>query len=317
MSFSFYVKAPVRPRYGDIVEDLPFPEVCCCEERDALEARRSDRDEDEEEAEFTDEDEDEGEGFDLDEPWPERPLHFYLPSVSIRAIEAVWEDGTFQVRIMAFSGREEYDLAFALLERAAELFESDVEPEDGEPVAVERLREAYGPTWVEGQMSLFQVLPQMARQQGNTLQMMGPVRPFHLGPRLLGELEGAGPPEELPERIIELMRRVQYVDPEEYYCAGALRLEKRGGGKAITLAAWGPNVRYLFPDVQYLAVIEGEQGHFMVPYRALPEIAGDRCTFLDEVQTLVEPFDDYEWADLVERARPHAVDPIGAPEPEE
>src|SRR5262249_2652463 len=154
-----------------------------------------------------------------------RPLHFYLPGLSIRAIEAVWEDGTFQVRIMAFSGPEEYDLAFAFLERAAELYDGDVEPEDGEPVPAERLREAYGPAWIEGQLSLFQVLPQMARQQGNTLQVMGPVRPFHLGRRLLGELEEDGPPEELPERIIALMRRVQNVDPEEYYCAGALRLE--------------------------------------------------------------------------------------------
>jgi hypothetical protein len=55
----------------------------------------------------------------------------------------------------------------------------------------------------------------------------------------------------------------------------------------------------------------------MVPYRALPEIAGDRVTFLDEVQTLVEPFDDYEWPELLERARRHAVDPIGGAEGEE
>jgi hypothetical protein len=314
MSFSFTVKAPVRPRYGAIVEDLPFPEVCCCEERDEAEARDTGRGDEDEEAVAWDE---EDEGFDLDAPWPEEPLHFYLPGVSIRAIEAVWEDGRFQVRIMAFSAPEEYELAFAFLERAAELYDSDVEPEDGEALPLTRLREEYGPAWVEGQVAMFHMLPQLMRQHRTTLQITGPVRPFHLGPRLLAELEEAGPPEGLPERLIALMRRVQYIDPEEYYCADALRFEKKGGGKVITLTAWGPNVRYLFPEVQYLAVMEGAQKHFMIPYRVLLEIAGERVTFLDEVQTLVEPFDDYEWPDLLERAREYAVDPLGEAESEE
>ena len=55
--------------------------ILMSEERDEAEARMAERADEEEEADaFAEEDEEEG--FDLDAPWPESPLHFFLPGVS-------------------------------------------------------------------------------------------------------------------------------------------------------------------------------------------------------------------------------------------
>src|SRR5262249_28608280 len=90
--------------------------------------------------------------------------------------------------------------------------------------------------------------------------------------------------------------------------------EEKAEEDSFTVTAWGPGVRYLFPNVEYLAVIEDMEGegHFLVPYEAVKEIAGDHCSWIDEKQTLVEPFDEDEWPELLARARKHEVDPSEA-----
>ena len=126
---------------------------------------------------------------------------------------------------------------------------------------------------------------------------------------LLRELQAAGPPEALPERMLQAIRRVQYVDPEQYDPAGVLEAAAGGekGGRPFRFAVWGPGKSYLLPAVDQLLVdADGKQTDvFLIPYQALPEIAGERCSWLDEKQTLVQAFAEREWPALVERARRH------------
>jgi hypothetical protein len=304
MSFSFYVQAPSRPALRQLLEDLPFEEIRCCEE-DTAEEEEADDEEEAQEAE-----EEEASADEATDDWPGDFVHLYRAERSLRALELSWDDGTFQVRIMAFSSPEDYELALAIVGRAAEFYESEVTPEDGDAIPLGQFRRKYSQAWAAREIEvLFEMLPKMLDKETGTLQLMGAVRPFHLGQRLMGELRAAGPAEGLTDRIIEAMRRVQNVDQDEYYCASALRVEPRNGGKKFTVAAWAPGVRYLFPQVDYLAVIEPPSGHFLVPYKKLSAIAGDRWSWLDEEQTLVEPFEDEEWTALLERARPFATDP--------
>lgn len=290
MSFSFYVASPTLPRLGEVLEALPS-DVRCSEETRSPE----------------------GESFDRNAHWPDRRLHFYREGRSTCSVEVYWQDGQFQVRVFAFAVAEEYELALAFARCFARRAETGIRPEDGEELPVCAARTRYGPGWAATQVrELFSMLPVMVRQSDSVCQLPGALRPFYLGPRLLGELEAAGPPEELTQRIIEAMRRVQYVDPEEYFCGSAIEVSARDSDESFTVAAWGPEVRYLFPAVDYLAVIESEQGgHFMIPSEALSEVADDRWRWLDEVQTLVEAFTPEEWPALLERARRHRVEPEG------
>lgn len=291
MSFSFYVASPTLPRLGEVLKALPFTDVRCSEES------RSE----------------ESDLFDLDAHWPDRRLHFYRDGISTCAVEVYWQDGQFQVRVFAFAVPEEYELALAFAECFALRSEVGIQPEDGEEMPLAEVRQRCGPEWAAAQAeALFSMLPVMVRQADGVCQLPGAVRPFYLGPRLLGELEDAGPTAELMARLVEAMRRVQYADADEYYCGSAIEVSARDSDESFTVAAWGSEVNYLFPAVDYLAVIEGEEGrHFLIPYEALAEVAGDRWRWLDEVQTLVEAFAPEEWPALLERARRHRVEPEG------
>jgi len=50
-----------------------------------------------------------------------------------------------------------------------------------------------------------------------------------------------------------------------------------------------------------------EEGFIIVPYQALPEIAGSRCSFLDDIQTLVQETGPEDWPEIVRKAREHEV----------
>jgi hypothetical protein len=309
MSFSFYLDLPEAPPIGELLEPIPYDILCV------------------EEDEIEPEDE-----------WPEGYTHLYREGLSTCAVEINREDGRFQIRIMAFCSPEDYELALAIVEQLALYGEvAAITPEDGEPLPLGQLKKQYGKEWIADQVkSLFGMLPAMvARDHDTALQVPAAVRPFWIGPRLMKELTEGGPAETLPQRIIEAIRKVQYLDPEEYFCATVMEVCSKKEGAAeedkpddvgdqaddektnddsFTVTAWGPGVRYLFPNVDYLAVIEDMEGegHFLIPYDAVHELAGDRCSWLDEKQTLVEPFDEDEWPELLARARKHEIDPSQA-----
>src|SRR4051812_20256110 len=121
MSFSFYIPAPTLPRLGEALEALPFSDVLCSEET---------RSEEEEQ-------------FDRGAHWPDRHLHFYRDGLSTCAVEVYWEDGAFQVRVMAFSAPEEYELALEFADFFARRCDTTVRPEDDEELAVEEFRARY------------------------------------------------------------------------------------------------------------------------------------------------------------------------------
>ena len=68
------------------------------------------------------------------------------------------------------------------------------------------------------------------------LTVPGPVRSYHLGPRVLDRLEAAGPETELGQRLLEDMRRVQHMDVEDLYEASVLRLSRKDPEDSFDIA---------------------------------------------------------------------------------
>src|SRR5262249_60340040 len=109
-------------------------------------------------------------------------------------------------------------------------------------------------------------------------------------------------------RVQAAMRRLQYVDSEEdCYAASTMAVRDKSSGREFTLAAWAPGVRYLFPPVEYLALVTADQ--LLVPHDCLAELAGSRLRWLDEKHALVEEIPDEEWDAVVARARQYEAHP--------
>jgi hypothetical protein len=244
-------------------------------------------------------------------PWPPMCVHLYTPGVSTRSVEVCYAGGAVKVRLLACSAPEDYRLGLCLVRVVAELAGAPIRPEDGGELAANELHDRYGADWVAGQVSADAgILAALALERGQ-VTMRGPVRDFHVGKRLLDELrDGPAPP--FAERLLAAFRRTQYVDPERYYEAQPIEVTAADGTRTLEVARWAPSsIGYLFSPVDYVFLMAREQDGgdmLVVTFDAVPEIAGDRCAFLDERQLLVEPVGEQEWSDLSERAEKYRVE---------
>jgi hypothetical protein len=244
-------------------------------------------------------------------PWPRMCVHLYTPGVSTRSVEVCYARGAVKVRLLACSAPEDYHLGLRLVRVVAELAGAPIHPQDGGEIAATDLHDRYGAEWVAGQVSAGAgVLAALAAEHGQ-VTMRGPVRDFHVGKRLLDELRDGSAPR-FAERVLAAFRRTQYVDPEHYYEAHPIEVAAADGTRTLEVAMWAPSsIGYLFSPVDYVFLMAKEQDGgdvLVVTYDAVPEIAGDRCAFLDERQLLVEPVGEREWSELSERAEKYRVE---------
>ena len=278
MSYSFYVRAP-RPRWS-IVDALSLPDLRCVEDAPT----------------------------DRDAQWPAGYFHFYREGISTRSVEVAWEDGTFSARVMTCSAGEEYELALSLACVIARAAGSQVEPEEGGSFSPDDALRVFGAEWVEQMVaSGFRALSAIAEREGE-VQLSGPRRPFVMGPRTLRELRAGASETLFGLRTLAAMRRLQYIDTEEdYFAASVMAVRDKASGNEFTLAAWAPGVRYLFPPVEYLALVAADQ--ILVPHARLDALAGPRLRWLDEKHALVEEIPDEQWDALVATARQYEAHP--------
>jgi hypothetical protein len=244
-------------------------------------------------------------------PWPPMCVHLFTPGISARSVEVCYARGVVKVRLLACSAPEDYHLGLRLVRVVAELAGAPIRPQDGDELAANELPDRYGAKWVADQVSAgVGVLAALAVEHGQ-VTLRGPVRDFHVGKRLLDELRDGSAPR-FVERLLAAFRRTQYVDPERYYEAHPIEVAAADGTRTLEVAMWAPSsIGYLFSPVDYVFLMAREQdgGDMLaVTYDAVPEIAGDRCAFLDERQLLVEPVGEQEWSDLSERAEKYRVE---------
>ena len=246
----------------------------------------------------------------LVDPWPEGfAFHVHRDQRSTRGVELCWESDQLQVRLLTLASPEDWELAFRLLEEAAG-GQGRVRTEDGQESEVSELRERFGLLCAETNAGGAAFLVARIEAEQTHLTLPGPIRSFCIGPRVLEELTSAGPPDELTERLLERIREVQYSpEAERHYTASVLQASGEDELR-FTLAAFGPGVRYLLPEVQFVALVSDEDRELFLDYDALLLLLTGWCRYLDERQVFVEALEGANWSAFLEWARRCALDPV-------
>jgi hypothetical protein len=252
-----------------------------------------------------------------DEPagdaWPANGLRLCRAERSTRTTEVGCQDGTLDVTISALASPDDCDLALRVVEAAARLAGADVvDAYYFGDVAVGELRRYHTADWMREQAaSATQALATLIRDKGGPLAVPGPNRSCYIGTRLLAELEAAGPPEALSDRVLATMRRVQWGVPAGFRDAGVFVSGGADNGhkRETHFAVWLPGENLVLPLVDYVALRVAEGEVLMVPFAAVAGLAGAQGALLDECQLLVRAIDGDDWKALFARARPLATSP--------
>jgi hypothetical protein len=255
-----------------------------------------------------------------DEDWPGSGIGFCRAQRSTRTTTVGWQKGKLTIEIRALASPDDCDLALRVAEAAARLAGADtVEADYFGAIQIGELWELHTADWMREQaVSGTGVLARMIRDGRGPMAMPGPNRSCFVGTRLLAELEAAGPPETLSDRVLATMRRVQWEVPDGFRNAGVFVSEgsDNARGRDVRLAIWLPDENLVIPRVDYVALRAKEGEVVMVPFAAVAELAGPHGTLLDEVQLLVRAIGDEAdeaWKTVIARARPLAASPRRSP----
>ncbi len=285
MSFSFTVRTSA-PDYRSVLSGLGLKNVRLVEDEEPARSRRWDED---------------------------SVRHFYRPGKSTRGCEVSFENDEFSVRINTLASPEDYGLAFRYLTSVAELAGKKIRGEDGSMTSRHDLEDAYGPEWIqsENEGGLQVVRQMMVDQEYDSLQLVGCIRPFYVGPKLMAELEHEDSSLSFLDRFMKRFRYVQYVDADDrYYSANAMVVRKDDTGNEMRISAFTYDCDYLLPDVEWLMLVghSKDAESLRIPIDILPKLLPGRCTRIDEKQMLVERVLQSEWSRLLRASEPYAVD---------
>jgi hypothetical protein len=277
MSNSFHIGADVQPSLDNLLAGLGLPDVALASAPAA---------------------------------WAQGSLQIYRPGISTRITEITYRDRKLRVRLFLLASLEDYDLAFRTIEHLATSTGSRVENEEGETFTPKSFRGSYDSTWVRRSIAnTAQYLEERAHREGQTCTIEGPARDFHIGPRLYSELEAAGPGPELPYRMIEAMRRFQYIDLSRYRTAGVIEARKPGSSDdapphfSFSVLVANEAMHYA-EAVEYINLHPSPENKPMlfIPYSKLPHVAGSRFSWLDETNSLVDAIPLTDWPEVLRNA---------------
>jgi hypothetical protein len=248
-----------------------------------------------------------------DESWPEGGLWLCREGRSTRTTEVEWQAGRLKIVIRALASPDDCDLALRVAESAARLSgATTVDADYFGAVDIPELFRRHDADWMREQAdSGARALVQLIRDGRGPMSMPGPKRSCFIGERLLAEIEAAGPPRALSERVLATMRRVQWNVPPGFREAGVFVSGGRdkSQGRETRFAVWLAGEDLLFPRVDYVALRVTEGEIVMVPFALVAELAGPHGTLLDECQLLVRAISGDDWTALIARARPLAASP--------
>jgi hypothetical protein len=262
-----------------------------------------------------------------DDRWPEGGLRLCRVGRSTRSTDVEWRStdvegpstdiegkhGKLTIVIRALASPDDCDLALRVAVAAARLTgAATVEADYFGTIELAELRRLHTADWMREQaISGTRALATLIREGKSPMGTPGPNRTCYFGTRLLAELEAAGPPEALSDRVLATIRRVQWDVPADFRDAGVF--EQSGNGDApprkTRFAIWLPDENQVLPWVDYVALRVTDGEIVIVPFDAVAGLAGAHATLLDECQLLVRAFSDDEWRDVVARARPLAKVP--------
>ncbi len=248
-------------------------------------------------------------------------VHPYVPGISTRGIEIGPEGGpenrVFTVRVPSCAAPEDLAMAVRLVAGLAKAAGATIGTEHAGHLDADAFSATFDAAWIARAVEAdFARLREIAAAHAVTMQ--GPTRSVTIGPATLARV-GAG-----SEPLLRVMRDVLYpnglVDDDDgaLYVSKGTRLAR--DGREIVVHAVGPGVDYFLPAGDVYALIGVPPVH--VAASALPALAPDAVTPVDETSVRLRALEGDAWEELLDRARAvghadvlDAVPPVAAARP--
>lgn len=237
-------------------------------------------------------------------------IHGFLPTVSTRNLElAHTAGGDLQLRVMFCASPQDYAIAVWAAAECARRFKTTISTEEND---LPRPPDALQSEWSEDECLAqggrdFRLLRTMVSEDGKTMTLGGPKRPFFAGSKVLGAIDDA-------DLFFQVFRRQQWLDTVSDVHASNKMVATTNSGKEVAFTAFGAAVPYLMSPLPYVIVLRSadvaeDGGTFFLPFNELPQLI-ENVEFLDEETIFIPAVSAQDWPEFVARAERRAVTPL-------
>ncbi len=237
--------------------------------------------------------------LEADPQLPDGTASLFVYGRSTRAVELHLGD-EFEVWVPSLSSQANWEIAFAVLAVATELFDTSfVTRNDGDLWDIPELNADCDHQWQHAQYSSDeQELIDRARAEGMAM-VKGPIRTTHIGPYVLQEILAGHC------SLEDVILRTNYVSGP--HLAAEAVLESRESARVV--AVLGPGLRTILPavDAVLLDTIDLALPPVMVSASAIDQIGLLKVVRLDQVHRLVEAVPDFAWPAVLNEALRFAI----------
>ena len=225
----------------------------------------------------------------------------YVYKHSTRAVELHLDD-EFEVWVPSLSSVADWQIAFAVLERATDLFDTVfVTWNDGDVWELSELVEHCDADWQQLQfLADGRDLLDRVERDGVAVSVAGPLRSVLVGPHVVNGITSR------EFTLEEVLIRTNYVAGPHLVAEAVV---EPGENEQRTLTVLGPGLRTLLPpaDAVLLDTIDADRPPVLIPVAALDGLAQLDVTRLDEGHRLVQAVPDSAWPGVLDAAIQHAI----------
>jgi hypothetical protein len=223
----------------------------------------------------------------------------YVRDKSTRGVSLRYQDNAYSVGLNIIASETDFRLGIATAVALAELTNSAVLPEDEEgPMSPAAFTAKFNDEWIDS-MKLLGVskFREMIGKEQHILTINGCFINYNIGPKVYQHLDPTTD-ESLYRTLVDHIAKTQFFDFNKYAIPGhfVIKGEKTEKDKRILLF-------YPFGS-QFLALSDvvdfshGEE-NFELAYSELYKIATDKFTLVDELQYVVDPLTEEDYAQII------------------
>lgn len=226
------------------------------------------------------------------EPWPEgHACHLWRRGQSSRGVTLTRRGDAFSVNFLPFCDRLDWQLGLEAARALSSLAGAEIRRGDA-AVTYEELGESADADWSSDLEASLIALQDFVKAEG-TATLRGFLRDAYIGPRILAE---AGEGLSGGERLIEILRRVQFADDDYHFPESALTPPDEDPSE-VRMAAIGAEVAYLLPSLTRV-LLKTETHSLVVAPRLVYGFLGEWAERLDEDQAYLAPLSPAHYAEL-------------------
>jgi hypothetical protein len=235
----------------------------------------------------------------ITDPKEIQSTRLYVKGKSTRGVSLQYTDDAYSVGLNIIASETDFRLGIATAAAIAELTNSTVHPEDEEgPMSAAAFTAKFDEEWIDTMKLLgVSMFREKVGGEQHVLTMNGCFMNYSVGPKVYKHLDPTTD-ESLYRSLVDHIAGTQFFDFNKYAIPGHIVVTDKETKKEKRVLVFYPFGSQFLAQSDVVSFRHGEE-NFELAYSEIYKIATDKFTLIDELQHVVDPLTEEDYAQVI------------------